>query len=70
MRNKGLFHWLPDYLDTLQRQQPLAGEHGQAPADPVAVEDEDDLEDKEWDFLEFFDIFPILGGVESLFNRG
>ena len=56
------------YLNTLQRKQPLAGEDGEAPADPVAVEDEDDLEDEERDLLELLDIFPILGGVEPLLN--
>ena len=58
------------YLDTLQRKQPLAGEHGQTPADPVTVKDEDDLEDEERDLLELLDIFPILGGVKPLLNRG
>ena len=58
------------YLYALQCEQPLAGEHSQAPADPVTVEDEDDLEDEEGNLLELLDILPVLGGIEPLLNRG
>ena len=58
------------YLYALQCEQPLAGEHSQAPADPVTVEDEDDLEDEEGNLLELLDILPVLGGIEPLLYCG
>ena len=61
---------LISYLDTLQRQQPPAGEHGQTATHPVAIEDEDYLEYEQGDLLELLDILPVLRRVEPFLNSG